>query len=415
MPRSSPARPALLRALNDRTVLELLLADGPTSRGDLAARTGLSKPTVAEVVGRLEESGLLLDAGETVGRPGPNGRLYDVDPARSVGIGISVEPRNVRAELVDSRGTVLATASDPHGASGTDASATVTALVASLCAAAGVPTAAVGDVVIAVPGSYDESADQVRHADRVPAWTSPGIAASLSEALPPSALVSIDNDANLALVAESAATQADGARNRSLLWLGAGVGLATEIDGRLYRGTAGGAGEVGYVPVPATSTGGADARPLEFQDLVGATAVIRLAKQHGIAGRSAADAVARAVAGTEAAHAEFVDELATRIALGLSIIVAVLDPGVVVLGGSTGRAGGPALARRTQRALRSRSRLACAVVPSAVDGDPVLAGSRVVAARRARERLLAATSIPQQPHHLHDVSSLSRTAEEAHR
>jgi predicted NBD/HSP70 family sugar kinase len=169
------------------------------------------------------------------------------------------------------------------------------------------------------------------------------------------------------------------------------------------------------VPVPATSTGGADARPLEFQDLVGATAVIRLAKQHGIAGRSAADAVARAVAGTEAAHAEFVDELATRIALGLSIIVAVLDPGVVVLGGSTGRAGGPALARRTQRALRSRSRLACAVVPSAVDGDPVLAGSRVVAARRARERLLAATSIPQQPHHLHDVSSLSRTAEEAHR
>ena len=143
--------------------------------------------------------------------------------------------------------------------------------------------------------------------------------------------------------------------------------------------------------------------------------MLRLAKQHGIVGRSASDAVARAAAGTGTADAEFLDELATRVALGLSIVVAVLDPGVVVLGGSTGRAGGPELARRTQRALRTRSRLACAVVPSAVDGDPVLAGSRVVAARRARERLLAATSIPQQPHHLHDVSSLSRTAEEAHR
>jgi len=416
MPRSSPARPALLRQLNDRTVLELLLADGPASRGDLAARTGLSKPTVAEVVGRLEESGLLVDAGETVGRPGPNGRLYDVDPARRVGVGISVEPRGVRAELVDSRGAVLAAAVDPHGASGADAATTVAALVASLAESSGVLPSAVSDVVVAVPGSYDEAADQVRHADRVAAWTAPGIAASLSAALPQSALVSIDNDANLALVAESAATNADGARNRSLLWLGAGVGLATEIDGRLYRGTAGGAGEVGYVPVPSTSSDGSATRQLEFQDLVGATAVLRLARQHGIAGRSAADAVARAVAGTDAASAELLDELATRVALGLSIVVAVLDPGVVVLGGSTGLAGGAELARRTQRALRSRSRLSCAVVPSSVDGDPVLAGARLVAARRARERLLAATSIPQQSapdrHHL---TSLSRTAEEAHR
>jgi predicted NBD/HSP70 family sugar kinase/biotin operon repressor len=420
MPRNSgnsPARPALLRHLNDRTVLELLLADGPTSRGDLAARTGLSKPTVAEVVGRLEDSGLVVDAGETVGRPGPNGRLYDVDPARSVGVGLSVEPRGVRAELVDARGTVLASLTDPHGAGGPSAASTVAALVSSLAESSRVPADAVRDLVVAVPGSYDARADRVRHADRVPAWTSPGISSAVAALFAPAARVTIDNDANLALVAESAATSGDGARNRSLLWLAAGVGLATEIDGHLYRGTAGGAGEVGYLPVPASSSDASSPRQLEFQDLVGASAVLRLAKQHRISARSAADAVARAVAGADSAHAEFLDELATRIALGLSIVVAVLDPGVVVLGGSTGRAGGPELARRTQRALRARSRLACAVVPSSVDGDPVLAGARLVAARRARERLLAATSIPQQstasdPHH---VSSLSRTAEEAHR
>jgi len=414
MPRTSPARPALLRRLNDRTVLELLLADGPTSRGDLAARTGLSKPTVAEVVGRLEDAGLLIDAGETIGRPGPNGRLYDVDPARSVGVGLSVEPRGVRAELVDARGTVLAAASDPQGAGGGPASAIVTALVESLAASSRVPVNAVHDVVIAVPGSYDASADQVRHADRVPAWTAPGISASVTSALAASARLSIDNDANLALVAESAATHGDGARNRSLLWLGAGVGLATEIDGRLYRGTAGGAGEVGYVPVPADAEHGVSQRQPEFQDLVGATAVVRLAKQHGIAGRTAAEAVARAVTSTDATATAFLDELATRVALGLSIVVAVLDPGVVVLGGSTGRAGGPELARRTQRALRTRSRLACAVVPGSVDGDPVLAGARLVASRRARERLLTTTSIPQQADpDLRSVLSPPRTAEEA--
>jgi hypothetical protein len=63
--------------------------------------------------------------------------------------------------------------------------------------------------------------------------------------------------------------------------------------------------------------------------------------------------------------------------------------------------------------------LRCAVVPSAVEGDPVLTGARVVAARRARERLLADASIPQQntgstsTRSLHDRSSLPRTAEEA--
>jgi predicted NBD/HSP70 family sugar kinase len=167
------------------------------------------------------------------------------------------------------------------------------------------------------------------------------------------------------------------------------------------------------------SDGPANRKPAEFQDLAGASAVLKLAAAHGISGRTAADSVARAVAGTDTASAAFLDELAVRVALGLTIVVAVLDPGVVVLGGSTGRAGGPELARRTERALRSRSRLRCAVVPSAVEGDPVLTGARLVSARRARERLLADASIPQQhiaPPHTsrpHDRSSLPRTAEEA--
>lgn len=410
MPRSSPARPGLLRQLNDRTVLEVLLAEGATSRGDLATRTGLSKPTVAEVIGRLEGSGLLVDGGETVGRPGPNGRRYDVDPARCAGLGVTVEPRGVRAELVDARGTVLATASSRPGKD--SAAGVVGGLLAELTAATGVAAARVHDVVIAVPGSYDADADQVRHADRVPAWTVPGLSASIGARLAPGTRLAIDNDANLALVAESAATQ-DSARTRALLWLGAGVGLAAEIDARPYRGASGGAGEIGYVPVPAEGGGQA-----EFQDLVGAAAVVRLAAAHGVPGRAAPDVVARAASAADPGSSAFLDELAVRIALGLTIVVAVLDPGTVVLGGSTGRAGGPDLARRTERALRSRSRLRCAVLPSAVDGDPVLTGARVVAARRARERFLADVSIPHQQHAPSVPSApldrpLPRSAEEA--
>jgi len=390
MARTSAARPALLRTLNDRTVLAVMLNRGPSSRADIAEATGLSKPTVTEVLARLEEAALISDAGETVGRRGPNGRLYDVILGHLRGAALTVTPSRITCDVVDAHGTVLGSVSRTRAQLPPGAAAGTRALIADAADVAGTKVTAVREIVVALPGSYDPVQDRVRYADRIPDWTVPDIVASLSAAFDDDVVVTLDNDVNLALVAERHGAADDGSVT-SLLWLSAGIGLATDMGGTLYRGVAGGAGEVGYIPVPPTASDVRSTRP-DFQDLVGGAAVLRLGREHGLNGRTPDAVVANAVARhqSDPRAGALLDELASRIAVGLSVIVAVLDPGVVILGGAVGRSGGCALASLTAKALRATSRLACTIVPSEVPGDPALVGARTIATERLRDLVLAA-------------------------
>ncbi|MFN8168081.1 MAG: ROK family transcriptional regulator [Candidatus Nanopelagicales bacterium] len=409
MSQSAPARPALLRSLNDRTVLEHLVVHGAASRADLAEHTGLSKPTIAEVLGRLERAELIVDAGETVGRRGPNGRLHAAALDRHRAAALSVEPGRVVCQVVDARGTVLGRAERTRKDLPRGAAAVTRALVEDAARDAGIDAAGVDEVVVSLPGSYDPATDRVRYADRIPDWTVPGLAAAIAAGLPDGTTVTIDNDVNLALVAEREHGTAGESGVASLLWLGAGIGLATDLGGTLYRGVSGGAGEVGYIPVPAPD-GRRAATRTDFQDVAGGAAVLALARELGVPGRTPAAAVERAAetAAADETSSRLLDELAARIALGLAVIVAVLDPGVVVLGGAVGRAGGKALAARTAHAFRAVSPLRCRIVASAVEGDPSLAGARAVAGERARDRLLDESNLGA-PAPAHDVRATART------
>ncbi len=77
-----PGTPRLLRELNDRAALELLLTGGPMTRAQLGERTGLSKVTASQLLGRLEERGLVEVTGEQAGGRGPNAALYGVVPVQ---------------------------------------------------------------------------------------------------------------------------------------------------------------------------------------------------------------------------------------------------------------------------------------------------------------------------------------------
>ena len=72
---TGPATPALLRTINDRSALELLLDRGPQSRIDIGRLTGLSKPTASQMLARLEASGRVVRVGVSTGRPGPAAQL----------------------------------------------------------------------------------------------------------------------------------------------------------------------------------------------------------------------------------------------------------------------------------------------------------------------------------------------------
>jgi predicted NBD/HSP70 family sugar kinase len=389
-----PGTPSLLRELNDRAALELLLTGGPLTRAQLGERTGLSKVTAAQLLTRLQERGMVHIAGEQAGGRGPNAALYAVVPSTAYVAGLHVERDEVSAGVADITGTVVAEASvDPNGAG--DPVQLVRGAVAAACRSAGVATDALRAFVIGTPGVLDPRTGDPRLAVNLPAWHEGVVAALRSDLGRP---VTLENDVNLAAMAERAAGAAAGADDFVLIWIGVGLGLATVLGGRVHRGTGGAAGEIGYLPVPGVPLPQDVTHPATgaFQSLVGAQAVRPLAESYGFGGSSAGAAVRGAVAAAarDPNAAKFLAELAGRVATGVAAVCVVLDPDLVVLGGEVGQAGGSELADRVGAEVSRISPVRPQVVPTAISAAPVLCGAILAAVDQARAELLASVAGP---------------------
>lgn len=202
--------------------------------------------------------------------------------------------------------------------------------------------------------------------------------------------VQIDNDVNLAAVAERSFGAGADASNFALLWLGNGLGAALELDGSLHRGSFGGAGEIGFLPAPHALYG-RDGRPAtDLQGLMGGKALVRLAREHGVHGRNLTGILAALA--TSPARAAVFAELAHRVAFGVIPLLAVVDPELVVLGGPTCRAGGDELAELVSQQIRRTSRWSPVVAASTVVGNPILAGARELLVAAVRNELLGSVA-----------------------
>ncbi|MER7778721.1 ROK family transcriptional regulator [Streptomyces sp. NPDC096191] len=390
-----PASPSTARAINDRLALDLLQRQGPLTAGQLKQLTGLSRPTVADLVERLTASGLIEVAGESgEQRRGPNAKLYGIVAGRAHLAALDVRTEGVAVLVSDLVGRVLAEASAPiDDDSGTGpAVEQAVGLVERAAKEAGADR--LHTVGIGAPGLIDPASGELRDSSGLPAWHR-RLTAALQEKFP-EARVGVENETNLAALAE----QRDGAaRDRDtfvLLWLGLGIGAAVVLDGTLRRGVSGGAGEIGFMPVPGTS-GLPSATDCDggFHSVAGAAAVTALAAEHGLTATPAgpepyaAALVREAVRGSAPGAEPFLDALADRIVLGAAAVVSVLDPGCLVLAGEIGRAGADALAARVQHRLTRMSPLATEVRPSTLGGGAVLRGALLTARDRAQDDLFA--------------------------
>jgi predicted NBD/HSP70 family sugar kinase len=388
-----PGTPSLLRELNDRAALELLLTDGPMTRAQVGERTGLSKVTASQLLSRLEGRGLVEAVGEQAGGPGPNAALYAVVPSIAYVAGLHVEHDEVSAGVADVTGRVVTEIRvDPNGA--VNPVELVRGAVAAACVSAGVELSRLRALVIGTPGVLDPQTGDPRLAENLPAWHEGVLEALRTDLRRP---VTIENDVNLAAMAERAVGVAQGIDDFVLIWIGVGLGLATVLGGRLHRGVAGAAGEIGYLPVPGIPLPQDITRPATgaFQSLVGAQAVEPLAAGYGFSGAAAAavrSAVAAAESGDERGQA-FLGELASRVATGVASVCVVLDPGLVVLGGEVGLAGGAALAGRVAAEVSRICPARPRIVPTGVSG-PVLRGAILAAVNQARKELLASVAGP---------------------
>jgi len=393
-----PGTPSLLRELNDRAALELLLTGGPLTRAQLGEQTGLSKVTASQLLARLEDRGLVHVTGELAGGRGPNAALYGVVPSAAHVAGLHVELDEVSAGVADVTGHVVSQVSvDPNG--GQDPVELVRGAVAAACRPAGVSPDALRALVIGTPGVLDPHTGEPRLAVNLPAWHDGVLDALRSDLGQP---VTIENDVNLAAMAERSAGAAAEVDDFVLVWMGVGIGLAIVLGGRLHRGVGGAAGEIGYLPVPGVPLPQDVSHPATgaFQSLIGAQALLPLAAGYGFTEPTASAAVAAAVAAAgdgDERGAAFLAELASRVATGVASICVVLDPGLVVLGGEVGLGGGAALADRVAAEVGRISPARPRVVPTGLSGDPVLSGAILSAVDRARGELLASVANSPKP------------------
>ncbi|MDN0196882.1 ROK family transcriptional regulator [Streptomyces sp. S.PNR 29] len=392
----TPGTPRVLRAMNDRAALDLLLEHGPLSRTRIGKLTGLSKPTASQLLARLEAAGLVLATGTTEGRPGPGAQLYEVNPAAAYAAGLDVTPGRILAAVADITGRTVGRYElpTPGRHTGTPVVQQVTDALDGAVKAAGLDRGDIHRLVIGTPGAFDPTTGRLRYASHLPGWHSPTLLDELAAALPMP--FEYENDVNLAAVAEQRLGAARGHEDFVLLWNQEGLGAALVLGGRLHRGWTGGAGEVGFLPVPGTplvrqvtkaNSGG-------YQELAGSQALPVLARELGIEeipsgpyDEVAAALVARAAAEDDGPHRRLLQTYATRLATGLAALVSVLDPELLVLSGACLTSGGEPLRALVQAELEELAASRPRLVVGDVREHPVLRGALESALTTTRDEV----------------------------
>ncbi|RII19509.1 N-acetylglucosamine repressor [Streptomyces sp. YIM 130001] len=383
MSGATPGTPKVLRAMNDRAALDLLLTHGPLSRTRIGKLTGLSKPTASQLLSRLEAAGLVVQTGTSEGRPGPNAQLYAVNSGAAHVAALDVTPDRILAAVADVTGATAGEFELHTGRGGDGAVRQVLTALDGAVKAAGLTRSDVHRVVIGTPGAFDPNTGRLRYASHLPGWHSAALLDELAAALPMP--VEYENDVNLAAIAEQRLGAAQDHENFVLLWNQEGIGAALVIGGRLHRGWTGGAGELGFLPVPGTPLvrGVARAGSGGYQELAGAQAVPRIARSLGLDtpdepyARAAATLLARAAADEDddPLLAELIVQTGRRLATGLASVAAVLDPELIVLSGAVTAAGGEPLRAAIQAELAELAAPRPRLVLGDVPHRPVLRGA----------------------------------------
>lgn len=335
---------AQMRAANMGLILRHLRTHGGRSRARLAAETGLSKATMSALIGELTDRGLVregaLDRDGTVGRPGLN---VAIDGRRVGGLGVEVNVDYLALTAVDLTGTVIRETTMPVAVAGLGVAAVLDRIGAAAnrildsLREAGLT---VVSVTVAAPGVIDYERGSVRFAPNL-GWRDVSLVAELSRRLgrdaPP---VHLENDAKLAAVAEYAAYASDGVQDLLYLTGDVGVGAGIIAGGRLVRGWSGFSGEVGHLPLDPGGRLCNCGRTGCWETMIGLAALCRLAApdddEISDQNRPLEDRLQLIRDRADRGDQRTLDALATITAglvSGLSILVDVLNPCVVVLGG----------------------------------------------------------------------------------
>lgn len=384
-------RPNLLRVLSEQEVLEAIFRDGPVTRPQIAERTGLSKATVGAVVERLEQARLVRTSGPQHGRRGRSPLAYEVRETAGFVLGLAIGADHVQAVAADIFGAPVAHAEQPTARAGAGGvSAQAIDLAGRVAEQAGASHDRLLAVGVSAPGVVDPGGRVTALAYTVSPDGGLDPLAALRTRL--DAPVRLENDVNLAAIAESWRGVAHGVSNFAFVWVGAGVGMGLVLGGELVRGAHGAAGEIGYLPSSHDPFDERHRLHGGLEDEIGAAGLLAaLAARRGATRpvpASAADVLALAANGDADARA-VVEHLASRIGTAIASVIAVIDPELIVLGGEVGS--DPSLLGPVRAAVAALVPLPTRIESSLLGEAAPLHGATALALRDARARLFAPT------------------------
>ncbi len=330
MIRSAPARQDAMRRHNLALVLQQIHLDGALTRAELTQRLGLSRSTIGDLVAELSALGLLGESvpsgGPRVGRPS---HVVGPRPDSPFVVAIDIDVNRVVAAAVGIGGRVLTRqviASLPGPVSPEEVTQEIADAIPALQQAVGGGARPVG-IGISVPGTVERLTYVVGLAPNL-GWHDAAFGELVQKAVP-QLPVSVGNDADLAVLAEHSRGSARGYDNVIYLLGRVGVGAGILVDGRPLRGAGGLAGEVGHTTLdPAGPLCHCGAQGC-VEMFVGDAALLRLAGSDG-----EVDDVLRAAAKGEDTALKAVQTLAESLGLAVANMVNLLNPRLVVMGGS---------------------------------------------------------------------------------
>jgi predicted NBD/HSP70 family sugar kinase len=374
----------LLRVINERAVFERIRQLGPVSRPQLAEATGLSKPTISLALADLERWKLVQAVGHRSGNSGRAAVLYEIRPEAGYVIAVDVGRAWIRLALANLAGEVLARRTEPSQAgSSRQLVAQISKRARQLAAEVGVAHEKITFTVIGSPGFVDPRSGTIRLAPNLAGWGHPGVLEALGEQL--GSRFVVENDVKLATLGEQAHGHGKGIANFALLSIGTGVGMGIVINGRLYRGSRGAAGEIGYLPLGELEAKTASRGWLE--SVAAADGVVANARRLGIKGPVTAKQVFEAAGSGEEMAKEVVRLEAEHLARAVAAVTSVVDPELVILGGGIG-GNGDLLIKPIEKRLRALLRVpAPKIVVSALGDDAVVLGALATALATAREHV----------------------------
>ncbi len=358
-------------------LLETIRRFGPLSRAELSRRTGLSKPTVSNLIRSMQSAGLVSDVGHGKSAGGRPPLLMAFNASAGHFVGVDLGGTTVRAGVADLDGRILATRRAPTCTKSVDAVvAQVDALVRDVVRTADVPYASVLSVTIGTPGVIDPTTRRLSLIPNIPALEGQMIEADVQRAL--ERPVSVQNDVNLAALGEYACVDDGAPKTLVYVSIGTGLGCGIVIDGQVFLGSGGRAGEIGYLPASISGSGNIE------QVLSGPGIAAAHADLGGLGDPHAAfDEADRGEAPGSQVVDRFIDELAWM----LTGIVTLLDPDIVVIGGGIGMRCAPYLARLSAR-FDSASPSRPSIALSKLGDDAGLRGAVTAAVATGNRRIL---------------------------